>query len=315
MKDLPPADGIGCRYPPGYRFAFTIVHDADSAYSGRLAPLFDVFDDLGLRITASAFAFWANWARGGDIWTEWRNSSLFTAPVAVPLCDPAEQRFYQDLSARGHEVALHTPSDTSNTTEEVEQAFELFHEVFGHHASVYVEHSARSNKDAQSNEGANPDSPYYCRDVLLRYDPWVWVDGTGALRDNSDGKFFEIPPGVSPLNPHANERYGLSKAFMRTGRWARADGDGFLECYSEENIDTLERDGGIALVYTHLDYRWLDPATRRMRRDIEARLRYLAAKPGWFVPAREILDRVCGVAVPVEREGRPAGAEQSPCDR
>ena len=32
-------------YPDGYRFAFTIVHDADTAYSRRLAPLFDVFDE------------------------------------------------------------------------------------------------------------------------------------------------------------------------------------------------------------------------------------------------------------------------------
>lgn len=279
------------RYPDGCRFAFTIVHDADSAYSARLAPLFDVFDDLGFRITASAFAFWASWARNGSIWSEWRQASAFTAPIAVPLCDPTERRFYQRLASRGHEVALHSPSDTSNTPAEIADAFELYKSTFDRYPAVYTEHSSRSNKDAQSNEGSDPASPYYCRDLLLEYDPWIWVDGPGGLRDDDDGKHFEIPPTASPLNHHANQQYGLGKAFVRTGRWTRGNGDGFLESYSEENIDTLERDGGMALVYTHLDDGWLEPGTRRMRADLETRLRYLAGKPGWFAPAGEILER------------------------
>jgi len=278
-------------YPEGCRFAFTIVHDADSAYSKRLAPLFDVFDDLGLRVTASAFAFWAQWARGGAIWSEWRAASPLTAPIAVPFCDPDERSFYQDLEARGHEIALHTPSDTSSTREEVVAAFELYRTTFGHYPTVYTEHSSRSNKDAQSNQGSDPSSPYYCRDVLLRYNPWIWVDGAGALPDTSDGKYFEIPPDATPLNEQACARYGLPKAFVRTGRWTAGDADGFLDSYSEENLDTLERDGGMALAYTHFDYGWLDSSTGRMRADLEDRLRYLAAKPGWFAPAGEILDR------------------------
>jgi hypothetical protein len=295
---------IESRYPDGRRFAFTVVHDADSAFSERLAPLFDVFDELGFRITASVFAFWADWARRGSIWSEWRQSSAFTAPIAVPLCDPVERRFYQDLAARGHEVALHSPSDTSSTPADIVDAFELFKATFDHFPTVYTEHSSLSNKDAQSNEGSDPRSPYYCRDLLLAYDPWIWVDGEGALRDDEDGKYFEIPPTASPLNLHANAQYGLMKAFVRTGRWSRGDADGFLETYSEENIDTIERDGGMALVYTHLDYGWLDPRTRRMRTDVEARLRYLAAKPGWFAPAGEILERWQRVA-----HGQRTGAD------
>ncbi len=283
-----PFEGL---YPAGCRFAFTIVHDADSAYSKRLAPLFEVFDELGLRVTASAFAFWAPWARGGSIWSEWLKASPFFSPVAVPLCDPDESAFYQELESRGHEVALHTPSDTSNTRTEVIEAFELFKSLFSHYPTVYTEHSSRSKKDALSNQGFDPSSPYYCRDVLLRYDPWIWVDGEGGLRHHKDAKHFEILPGTTPLNERATARYGLPKIFMRTGRWVGGDGRGFLETYSKENIDTLERDGGTALVYTHLDHGWLDPATHRMRADLENRLRYLAAKPGWFAPAGEILER------------------------
>lgn len=279
------------RYPEPHRFAFTIVHDADSAFSARLSPLFDVFDDLGFRITASAFAFWADWADDGAIWSTWRTSP-FESPVAVPLSDPVEGRFYQQLAARGHEIALHSPADTSSTSDEVVAAFELYCSMFGRYPPVYVEHSARSNKDALANEGANPASEYFTRDILRAYDPWIWVDDAGGLRDNADGKGFEIPPGRSPLNESANAKYGLSKAFVRTGRWSASDGNGFLSCYTEDHIDMLEQDGGTALVYTHLNEGWLDPRTRRMRRDIADRLRYIAMKRGWFVPAGEILDRL-----------------------
>lgn len=298
------ADWTISRYPAPYRFAFTIVHDADSAYSQRLAPLFDTFDALGLQVTVSAFAFWADWARNGDIWSEWRTASAFDAPVAVPFCDPIERRFYQDLASRGHEVALHTPSDTSNTREQIIAAFEAFKDTFGHYPSVYTEHSSKSNKDAQSNEGADASSAYYCREVLLQYDPWVWVDGDGALPEDSDEKFFEIPPTAPLVNQRARARYGLANAFVRTGKWSWGDGDGFLAGYSKENIDTLERDGGIALAYTHLNAGWLDPNTRQMRDDIQQRLRYLADKGGWFVPAGEILDRARAIdSLQVVRQG------------
>jgi hypothetical protein len=45
----------------------------------------------------------------------------------------------------------------------------------------------------------------------------------------------------------------------------------------------------------HLDSKWLDPHTRKMREPLKNRLRYLAAKAGWFVPAGQILDRARAV--------------------
>ena len=287
------------RYPPGYKFAFTIVHDADSAYSERLRPLFDVFDQLGFKITVTVFTAWADWAHGGAIWARWRSSTdpghAFFAPKAVPLADRAEQVFYQQLAARGHEIGLHTPSDTSDSREQVRAAFEYFKRVFGHYPTVYVEHSAATNKEALANRGADPTSPYYCADLLNQYPAWLWIDDGGSLPAARDEHYYEIRPSDAFRNAAAAQRYGTKKAFMRTGRWGHADGDGFLDWYSQEHIDALERDGGAALVYMHLDSRWLDPQTRTMRAPLQDRLRYLSSKAGWFVPAGEILDRVQAV--------------------
>jgi hypothetical protein len=213
----------------------------------------------------------------------------------VPFCDPHEAGFYGDLQRRGHEIALHSPSDTSNVRADVIRAFGEFERRFGHRPTLYVEHSARSNKDALGHEGADPSSPYYCLDLLRDYAPWIWVDEAGAVRDDPDARFFEIPPEATFTHLGAAARYRLPKTFVRTGRWTAPGGDGFLDCYSMDNLRTLEADGGAALVYTHLNDGWLDAATGRMRSEIRERLEYLSTRPGWFVPAGDILDRAQAV--------------------
>src|SRR5262245_32581881 len=113
-------------YPGARDFAFTIVHDADDSFSSRLAPLFDVFDQYQFKLTVTAFAFWADWANHGAIWDQWRTQDPFFAPKAVPLEDRAELEFYKSLVQRGHEIGLHTASDTDDTRERTISAFEYF---------------------------------------------------------------------------------------------------------------------------------------------------------------------------------------------
>lgn len=292
-----PTDWRLSPYPSGHTFAFTIVHDADSAYSRRLAPLFEEFDALKIKITATAFVFWASWGNEGKIWSRWNQirdpDQAFLAPKAVPLVDDTERQFYLSIAARGHEIGMHTPSDTSDTTEQLQRGFEYFIRVFGHPPSVYVEHSTQSNKETLENEGANPRSNYYSLAILKFYHPWVWVDGPLGLPPASEPKYYDLVASKgAPFSDESAKHYGLEKVFMRTGKWNQADGDGFLVGYSVANIDDLERNRGLALAYTHLDSKWLDPVTHKMRLPIAERLRYLASKNGWFAPAGTILDRV-----------------------
>ncbi|HUK40056.1 MAG TPA: hypothetical protein VLX11_03405 [Candidatus Acidoferrales bacterium] len=287
-------------YPDGHPFAFTLVHDADGAYSRRLSPLFDAFDGVGLKITATAFMFWADWAKDGRIWNDWKKTEssgeIFFAPQCVPLADDTEREFYVELSRRGHEIGMHTPSETSSTRPEIVRGFEFFKQVFGSYPTVYVEHSGSTKKDAQRSEGSTPESTYYNIDLLNSYGPWVWLDDFWGVPHNRHARFYDIiAANGSPFNDVAPKQYGILKAFLRTGKWAEGDGDGFLAWYSEENIDSLEKNRGIALVYTHLDKKWLDPETKKIRTAIRDRLRYLTSKNGWFVPAGTILDRVQAV--------------------
>ncbi len=283
-------------YPDGRNFAFTIVHDADSAYSRRLAPLFEVFDEHGMRITATVFALWSHDDVAQEVLSKWKNSddseSAFFKPGAVPLEDSHEKNFYQRLAVKGHEIGLHSPSEFSDRRGDFIRAFELYKSIFGEFPRTYVEHSRANNKEAQASEGAAPQSPYYSTDLLNLYQSWVWVDGVGAIPGPKKEKYYDILASYgSPFNNLAYEKYGILRGFRRTGQWKDSDGDGFLKWYSKTNIDSLESGRGTALVYTHLNYKWLDPVNRQMREEIRLRLAYVASKDGWFEPAGEILDR------------------------
>jgi len=93
------------------------------------------------------------------------------------------------------------------------------------------------------------------------------------------------------FNASALKKIGILRGFRRTGRWKNSNGDGFLEWYSKAKIDLLGSTRGTGLVYTHLNYNWLDPANPRMCEDMRLRLEYLASKDGWLGPAGEIPDR------------------------
>lgn len=277
-------------YPDGRRFAFTLVHDADGAYSRRLAPLFEVFDSLNLKLTVTAFTLWAAWAHGGGIWDEWPAGSL-EHPMGVPLEDGKEREFYLGLARNGHEIAMHAASETSDTRQSLSRAFDLFEELFGKQP-LYVEHSSANNLDAQVREGSEPDSPYFNQDLLRQRCRWVWLDDPHALADQGHPSFYDIQAcHGSPLRA-SQVSFGLTNAFRRSGRWGWGNGDGFLEVYTEERILELERNRGLALVYTHLQEGWRDAQSGHMRQEIRARLEFLASRCGWFAPAGVILDRL-----------------------
>jgi hypothetical protein len=283
-------------YPEARAFGFTIVHDADSAYSRRLAPIMEAFDAIGLKITVTVFPFWAAWAPDPvQMWKQWWAQDPLFAPVAVPLEDPEERQFYVELARRGHEIAMHTPSETSSCRADVIRAFEFFESVFGFPPKMYVEHSPDNNLDAQKRSGSDPTSSYYNTDLLNRSGCWVWVCDEETEFSNVVGKQFNVLSDQDgPFCPRAREKFGILRAFLRSPT-KPSDGDGFLTAFDDRTFDALEKERGLAIVYTHLAMGWLDPKTRRLRHDIAQRLEGLARRNVWFAPASAILDRFSAI--------------------
>ena len=94
---------------------------------------------------------------------------------------------------------------------------------------------------------------------------------------------------VNPTFPYHLEDKPHVKYWFPTSNGANVEL--FDELLSSENLDRLEDEGGVCLVYVHLggggfvrDGR-VDPR-------FEERIRDLASRDGWFVPAAEILDHL-----------------------
>jgi hypothetical protein len=311
-------------YPEGFDFAFTIVHDADNAYSKRLRPLYDVFDALGIKTSITVFAFGhlseKETSLKGDFWSR----------KGVPLSDSVELEFYKSLTKNGHEIGLHTASDLSDTRDVMIKAFEYFNQKFGYYPPLYVEHRSEDNLECIQREGNNPESNYYVIDILNKYQPWVWCITPSAIPYEGRGEYFNLLKDTpkyfnsdlvklyytaknfiktgrwnlqfgenhllifennTPFDHYVTARYGLNKTFRRTGRSENAHGAGFLKWYTKKNIDQLAKDRGLAIVYTHLNSGWLDPETKKMSTDIEDVLTYISEKDVWLAPATKILDR------------------------
>jgi hypothetical protein len=313
-------------YPDGFDWAFTIVHDADDAYSARLAPILDSFDSYGVKATLTAFSFWDTKKKQSTL-EEISRGSLFE-PKCVPLEYAPECEFYRTLIERGHEVGMHTASDGHDTRKTVVRAFEFYKKVFGFFPAIYVEH--RDNHQNMQQSGSDPSSEYFLIDILNFYRPWVWIVSPSAIPYAGLGRYYDVLSsqkpllgwmfarlwgsfkeflkfgtlsrangylyellrrGGSPYDTYAKIKFGLNKAFRRSGRQEKADGDGFVEWYCNEHLDDLDARGGLAIVYTHLNSKWLDEETMKIRKDIEERLSAISSYHVWLETASNILNR------------------------
>ncbi len=64
----------------------------------------------------------------------------------------------------------------------------------------------------------------------------------------------------------------------------------FKALVDREAVDRLEGDRGVCILSTHLGKGFARDG--RVDRDVEDVLRYIASKPGWFVPVSTVLDHL-----------------------
>ncbi|ABR54311.1 hypothetical protein Mevan_0403 [Methanococcus vannielii SB] len=62
----------------------------------------------------------------------------------------------------------------------------------------------------------------------------------------------------------------------------------FINLLSYKNIDKLEEEGGLCIIYTHFAQGFIKNG--EINQEFKDRIKYLSKKDGWFAPASEILD-------------------------
>lgn len=280
----PPARAI--TFPDGKRFAFSIVDDTDMATVERDRPLYDVLHRHGMRTTKTVWVFSA---LSKDNPTDQGDS----------LRDPAYREFIAELRAKGFEIALHGVRGGSSERGDIIAGLDEFREQIGQYPTMHVNHSHNAD-NVYWGERRWSFGPYRWAYSLVGKREFSGDDPTSAhfwgdlvrerVRYVNSFTFEEINLlKVTPSMPyHLPEKPFVNLWFLTSDG---GDLNQFEKLLSPENIDRLEREGGVCLVYTHLGAGSFNKdADARAR--FEARIKDLASRNGWFAPASEILDHL-----------------------
>jgi hypothetical protein len=275
-------------FPNGKRFAFSIIDDTDMATLERVKPIYDLLERRGMRTTKTVWMY---------------DSSDTSNPTnrGDSLRDAAYRRFILDLHRKGFEIAMHGVRGGSSRRADVERGFDEFKAIFGAYPAMYINHALNAENLYWGSDlfsfapyrwagaiairhqfsGHDPDSEFFWGDLAqkrVRYMRRFTFQNANLLAVNAS-----IPYHL-PDKPYVNY-------WFPTANGARAiEFDWLLR---RENIERLEREGGVCLVYAHLGSGSFNKDGGLDRRFVE-RITELSAHNGWFVPASEILDYMRG---------------------
>lgn len=270
-------------FPHGKAFAFTIVDDTDMATLERIRPVYEVLDRYGLRTTKTVWVL--------------ESAETYHAPnQGDSLQEPAYRDFILDLQSKGFEIGLHGIRGGSSKRAEILRGLEEFRRILGRDPTLHVNHSLnRDNlywgehrwsfapfrwlyalRKGPSFTGHDYNSPRFWGDAALervRYVNQFTFSNINLLEVTSSFPYH------LPEKPYVNFWFPTSNG---------KNLDALEILLSNANLDRLEREGGVCLVYTHLgagSFNTPDGVNPRF----EVLMREVASRNGWFAPASEIL--------------------------
>lgn len=279
-----PASYPEVQFPEGKRFAFTIVDDTDGATLESVRPVYEFLTEQGLRTTKTV------WVLPGTEQELWANRG-------ESLADPDYRAFIQSLQARGFEIASHGARGGTSSRAEILAAMEEYRGHLGAYPRIHVNHAM------------NRDNLYWGA-RRLTFPPYRWLyallpgrpsfDGENPESDRFWGDFIEANVDyvvdfsffninlwkVNPAIPyHVSEKQYVATWFNTSNG---GDVSSFNDLLSRENLDRLEAEGGVSIVYTHFAKGFYQDG--ELNTEFAERIRDLASRPGWFVPASTVLD-------------------------
>ncbi len=278
----PPERNIA--FPAGKRFAFTIVDDTDMATLERNRPVYEVLHRYGLRTTKT-------------VWVWPATETSHPSNAGDSLADSDYRAFIVELQGKGFEIALHGVRGGSSERADIVAGLAEFRSVLGSYPRLHVNHSM------------NRDNLYWGSD-RWSFAPFRWLYSLAKDEDFS-GQEPESPRfwgdlaqqeiryvnqftfnDINLLNVTSSFPYHLPDKPLVNFWFPTANGnnlDQFELLLSPANLDRLEREGGICVVYSHLGAGSFNSGAGVAPR-FEERIRDLASRNGWFVPASELLD-------------------------
>lgn len=275
-------------FPEGKRFAFTIIDDADDGTVENLAPVYDLLESLGMRVTKT-------------VWPVDCPEGSRDFSAAQTLADADYRAFVVDLAKRGFEITWHGATMESSTRERTIAALDRYAEVFGAYPRIHVNHAGNrenmywgpkrfdsaliralldrfSGWSSEPFEGDVEHSPYWWGDMCARHFIYCRNLTTNAI---NTARFNPSMPYVDPKRPLVAWWFSASDA---------NDVDEFNALIESKNQQQLERDGGFCVVATHFGKRFARGGV--VDATLRKRLTELASRDGWFPTVGDLLDHL-----------------------
>jgi len=273
-------------FPGGKSFAFSVFDDTDRGTVANVGPVYRMLARLGIRTTKSVWPL--------------PNSPEGRIPGET-LADKPYLEFCQWLQSEGFEIASHNARNYHATRDVTQEGLQRFADCLGHPPRTHCNHLnnreniywgkhrfrfpwhrliysslMRLRKRSGTYEGHVEDSPCFwgdlCRDQVDYVRNWVFDEV------NLDK--------VNPTMPYQDPRTPYVKAWFSSCEGSALEV--FCDKISDRNLDRLEAEGGVCIMYTHFGKRFADGDG--VHKDFQERMTCLSKRNGWFVPVAELLD-------------------------
>ena len=285
------------QWPEGKQFAFTIVDDTDNATVGKIKPIYDLLKQLEFKTTKTV---WTLPIRGDE--THYR----FTETLE----NENYRNFILDLQSSGFEIAMHGIRGTSSERDQVIQGMEKYKDIIGSYPSIHINHARNKDNlywglerlhkwqlklkryagDGTAGYGHKENQQYFWGDLAKKHVKYV--------RNNV---FFDINTlKCDPFMPYYDGRFPYVNSWFSSSDGN--DAHAFCRLLAPRNLNRLEKEGGLCIVYTHFGGQYenntfLGPDGGVVPQVADV-LHKLSERNGWYVPAGEILNYLRSDPIP-----------------
>lgn len=274
------------QFPNNKKFAFTILDDTDDSTLENVKPVYDCLKEYGFRTTKTV---WPMDCPEGS-------REFFAADT---LQRKPYLGFVHQLARDGFEIAFHGATMESSVRARTVEALEFFRSEFGSYPRVFCNH------------GYNRDNLYWgykryqaawIRGVIgiLRKEPRSYyagdVEGSAYFWGDLCKRYIQYVRNftfsrVNMLEVNPEMPYQLADTKYVNWWFSTADApdaESFVRLLSDDNLEALERAGGVCIVSTHLGKGFVKDGV--LNAGFERIVRKLSHRPGWYVPTMEVLD-------------------------
>lgn len=269
------------RWPGNKKFAFTIVDDTDNATLANIKPVYNLLSELNFKTTKTAWIF--------------PSRDRFTGST---IQDQEYKNFLKDLQGKGFEIALHGVGSGDFKREEIQEGLKQFKETFRSFPNMHINHAQNSHNLFWGKRSGSRILQWYKRLRIPEENfygdcegsDFFWGDLSKQyikyIRSRTCSKINTLK--FDPKMPYRDRDKEDASNFWFSSSDG-ADVKKLNQLIKKENIDELENEGGLCIVYTHFASGFVDEQGK-LNQEFKEKLTYLSRKDGWFAPASEILD-------------------------